>query len=95
MGNDLLSPEEVASMLKELIGSQHGIASMLAREECQSRQRMRYKIQSLCKKMGQLDKEVHKMFFLLGQNVTTHYRIHEKRERNEGLECREDSLNFR
>jgi len=93
MESDLLSPKEVVLMLKELIGSQHGIVSMLAREEGQSHQRMRYKIQSLCKRMEKLDKEVHKMFFLLGQNVTTQYRIHEKREHDS--DERYDSPNLR
>lgn len=93
MDNDLLSPKEVALMLKELIGSQHGIVSMLAREESQSHQRMRYKIQSLCKRMEKLDKEVHQMFFLLGQNMTTQYRILEKREHD--VDERYDSPNLR
>ncbi len=93
MDNDALSPKEVVLMLKELIGSQHGIVSMLAKEEGQSHQRMRYKIQSLCKRIEKMDKEVHKMFFLLGQNVTTQYRIHEKRERD--VEFRDESENLR
>ena len=93
MDNDLLSPKEVVLMLKELIGSQHGIVSMLAREESQSPQRMTYKIKSLCKRMEKLDKEVHQMFFLLGQNVTTQYRIHEKREHDS--DERYDSPNLR
>ena len=93
MDNDLLSPKEVVLMLKELIGSQHGIVSMLAREEGQSPQRMTYKIKSLCKRMEKLDKEVHKMFFLLGQNVITQYRILEKREHDS--DERYDSPNLR
>jgi hypothetical protein len=83
MDNDPLSPEEIGSMLKDLIGSQHGIVSMLAREECKSPQRMRYKINSLCTRIEKMDKEVHKMFFLLGQNVITQYREYDGIPRDE------------
>lgn len=77
---DVMSVKEAISILKELIGSQHGNISRLAMEKHISHQAMAYKIKSLCKRMEKLDKEVHGMFFLLGHNISTQYRILEKRE---------------
>jgi hypothetical protein len=47
-----------------------------------------YRIKSLCRKVEEVDKEVHEMFFLIGQNIITEYRIIEQREREQ--EIRDD-----
>lgn len=81
----VMSPKETVLVLKELLRSQHGIKSALAREINESPQALRYKINSLCKKIEELDREVHEMFFLLGCNIVTEYRIDEQREREEEI----------
>lgn len=90
---DVMSVEEAVAVLRELILSQHGNISRLSMEKYVSHQTMSYRIKSLCKRMEKMDKEVHKMFFLLGQNVITQYRILQKRERD--VESRDEPENLR
>jgi hypothetical protein len=85
---DVMSSKETVHILKELIHHQHGIKSRLAREINESPQAMGHRIKSLCNRIENLDKEVHQMFFLLGYNVQTEYRIIKEREREE--EIRDD-----
>jgi hypothetical protein len=85
---DMMSAKETVLILKELLSSKHGIKSALAMEINESPQTLRYRINSLCRKIEEVEKKVHEMFFLLGYNIVTQYRIIEDREREE--EIRDD-----
>lgn len=83
--SDVMSPKETVLILKELLHSEHGIKSRLAEEINESPQTMRNRINSLCRKIEELDRKVHEMFFLLGYNIKTQYQIIEQREREEEI----------